>query len=245
MAGLEGGARAKVEAAIRNGRNKPDEAHDHRWSVRRARPGDRDGCPGRQEDRSSSSTAPRTSGRSPKPGSSGKASCRIMICSSNIRTGGRRRPAARHGRPGRGGRRRDHGQRRRSQKPDRRPQHGRQAGGAVHHRFGCAAVEAGRLYRLLQHRPRQGGRQADAQGAAKRRQVHRLRRAAGPTMPASASRASRTRSRARRSISSTSAATTSTRRGPSATSRMRWLPTRTSTAWSASTPTTRRGSTRC
>ena len=57
-----------------------------------------------------------------------------------------------------------------------------------------------RLYRLEQHRCRQAGRPADDEGAAERRQVHGLRRAASaPTTPRSASRASRTPSRARRS----------------------------------------------
>ena len=76
----------------------------------------------------------------------------------------------------------------------------RRPGAALHHRQRRAGVKARRLYRLVQHRARQAGRQDDAQGDAERRQVHRLRRPARRRQCARAHRGrARRRSRARRS----------------------------------------------
>ena len=112
----------------------------------------------------------------------------------------------------------------------------------------CDAPDTNRIAYIgsLEHRCRQAGGRDRAEGAARWRQVHGLRRPAGRRQCPRAHRGhegsdqglqDRTRS--------TCAATTSTRRAPSAMSRTRWPPIPTSTAWSASTPTTRRASTKC
>ena len=54
----------------------------------------------------------------------------------------------------------------------------RRPGAAVHHRQRRARHQPHRLYRLVQHRRRQAGGRDRAEGAARRRQVHRLRRPA-------------------------------------------------------------------
>ena len=70
----------------------------------------------------------------------------------------------------------------------------------LHDRLRRAEVQARGLHRLVERRARQGRRQADAEGAAQGRQVHRLRRPARCRQRARAHRRrARRRSRARRS----------------------------------------------
>ena len=94
---------------------------------------------------------------------------------------------------------------------DRRAQPHRRPGAAVHHRQRCAGHQPHRLYRLVEHRRRQAGGRDRAEGAARRRQVHGLRRPARRRQRPRAHRGHEGgRSPARRSSWSTCAATTST-----------------------------------
>ena len=114
-------------------------------------------------------------------------------------TGRGRGAAARDGGPGGRRRRRHHGERGRPEEPDRRAEQGRGADAAVHDRLRCAEVQARGLHRFVERRPRQGRRQADAQGAAATAaSASASSGCPAPTTRASASRASRRRSRARR-----------------------------------------------
>ena len=131
-------------------------------------------------------------------------------------------PDAPDGRPRRGRRLGHHGQRGRSQDDDRRARPYRQTGGVVHHRQRRAQEQPHRLYRFEQRRCRQAGGRDRAEGACRTAaNAWASSVCPAPTTRASASRASRTRSRAPRSSSSTFAPTTSTRPAPSAMSRTR------------------------